>query len=114
MKSWHLLLVIFFFISIIAAQVDKKIQFNAGGKEAVIYTTAENTSLRISHTDDKTFQLAKQPVETEIMVFVNPEKTFQTFLGIGGAVTDASAEVFSILPPDQQQKFLNAYFDKSL
>jgi glucosylceramidase len=26
-------------------------------------------------------------------VFVNPAKTFQTYLGIGGAITDASATV---------------------
>ena len=113
MKYWHLFLVVFFFIVLPAAQVDKKIQFSAGGKDATIYTTAENSSLRLSHTDDKIFQPAKQPLETEIMVFVNPDKTFQTFLGIGGAVTDASAEVFATLPADQQQKFMEAYFDKT-
>ena len=32
--------------------------------------------------------------------------------GIGGAITDASAEVFAKLSGDKQQEFLNAYFNK--
>jgi glucosylceramidase len=42
---------------------------------------------------------------------VNPKKSFQSFLGIGGAITDASAEVFAQLPPEKQQEFLTAYYD---
>jgi glucosylceramidase len=112
MKYLHLLIVIFCH-TLLAAQADKKKAFNTTGKEAIIYTTADSSSLRISHTEDETFQPTKQPFETEIAIFVNPEKTFQTFVGIGGAVTDASAEVFAKLPADQQQKFLQAYFDKT-
>jgi glucosylceramidase len=33
-------------------------------------------------------------------------------MGIGGAITDASAEVFAKLPAAKQQEFLNAYYDK--
>jgi glucosylceramidase len=51
-------------------------------------------------------------VESQICVFVDPSKTFQTFLGIGGAITDASAEVFAKLPKEKQQEFLEAYFNK--
>ena len=43
---------------------------------------------------------------------MNPNKRFQEFLGIGGAITDASAEVFAILSPDKQQELLTAYYDK--
>ena len=49
-----------------------------------------------------------QPLETEIGVFVNPKKKFQEFLGIGGAITDASAEVFSKLSNTKQKEFLKA------
>ena len=35
---------------------------------------------------------------------MDPSKTFQTFLGIGGALTDASAETFYKLPRDKQQE----------
>jgi glucosylceramidase len=45
-------------------------------------------------------------------VFVNPDKTFQTFLGIGGAITDASAEVFAKLSKEKQQELLDAYYTK--
>ena len=76
---------------------------------ANIYTTAENTSLKLSATDTLALEKAKQPLETEIFIAINPEIEFQTFLGIGGAITDASAEVFAKLSPDKQREFLNAY-----
>ena len=66
----------------------------------------------MSKTDNLQFTDLKQPLETQYCIFVSPNKTFQTFLGIGGAITDASAEVFAKLPADKQQEFLNAYYDK--
>ncbi len=81
------------------------------GKTATIFTTASNTTLRLSQTGKKTFAHRDQPRENEVSVFVNPKKSFQTFLGIGGAVTDASAEVFALLPEEKQQEFLTAYYD---
>ena len=81
------------------------------GKEASVYTTASETDLRLSETGNVTFEAAGQPLESEVSVFVNPKKSFQTFLGIGGSVTDASAEVFAQLPPDKQEEFLTAYYD---
>ena len=87
--------------------------FDAKGKEAKIYTTADSTELRLSPTGSKTFQAAGQPLETEVAIFVNPAKTFQSFMGIGGAVTDASAEVFATLSAEKQQTFLKSYFDKA-
>jgi len=86
--------------------------FSIAGKEAAIYTTAENTDLRLSTTGKESFMDAKQPLETEVAVFVNPNKTFQTFMGIGGAITDASAEVFAKLPPEKQSEFLKAYYNQ--
>lgn len=80
-------------------------------RQARIYTTAESTDLRLSLTGEFSFAEARQPLENEVSVFVNPGKTFQTILGIGGAITDASAEVFSRLSPELQQQLLEAYFD---
>ncbi|NOY37150.1 MAG: glycoside hydrolase family 30 protein [Chlorobi bacterium] len=85
--------------------------FSAKNKEVKIYTTAENTDLRLTLTGTKVFEKGKQPLETEIFVVVNPSKTFQTFLGIGGALTDASAEVFATLPQDKQEELLTAYYE---
>jgi glucosylceramidase len=82
------------------------------GNAATIYTTASETDLRLARTGDLTFEAAGQPLENEVSVFVNPGKSFQTLLGIGGAITDASAEVFARLPPDKQQEFLTAYYDR--
>ncbi len=82
------------------------------GKESVVYTTASETDLRLAETGRVTFQAAAQPLENEVSVFVNPNKSFQSFMGIGGAITDASAEVFAQLPPEKQQEFLTAYYDK--
>ena len=45
-------------------------------------------------------------------IFVNPQQTFQTFLGIGGAITDAAAEVFAKLPAEKQEELLKAYYDR--
>lgn len=89
--------------------ISKSVSFE--GKKTTVYTTADNTNLRLTVTDNVTFKRAKQPLETEICVFVNPEKAYQTLLGIGGAITDASAEVFSKLPQDKQNELLNAYYN---
>jgi glucosylceramidase len=81
------------------------------GKKVVVYTTAENTDLRLSATDTLSFVTFGQPFETQPCVFVDPTKTFQTFVGIGGAITDASAETFAKLPKNTQQDILQKYYD---
>lgn len=80
-------------------------------KKVVVYTTAENTKLRISATDTISFVPFGQPKETEPCIFVDPAKTFQTFVGIGGAITDASAETFAKLSKAKQQEILQQYYD---
>src|SRR5258708_14980794 len=81
------------------------------GKEITVYTTANNSNHRLSATDTLVFKPLGQPLETQICVFVDPTKTFQTILGIGGALTDAAAETFAKLPKAKQQEALDAYFD---
>src|ERR1700730_8239322 len=83
------------------------------GKEVAVYTTADKTDYRLSATNTAAFKPMGQPLETQICVFVDPAKTFQTILGIGGALTDATAETFAKLPKAKQQEILNAYFDVS-
>jgi len=86
-------------------------QFNADGKQVIVYTTADSTSYRLTVTDTLRFKELIQPLETQVCVFANPDRTFQTFLGIGGALTDASAETFAKLPKEKQAELLQAYFD---
>jgi len=81
-------------------------------RSVTVYTTADSSKLRLTKTDKLIFSELKQPNEGQVCVFVNPKKTFQTFLGIGGAITDASAEVFAKLPADKQTEFLDAYYSK--
>jgi glucosylceramidase len=85
--------------------------FSTEGKKVIVYSTADSSNLRLSITDTLSFKELNQPVETEICVFVDPTKTFQTLLGIGGALTDASAETFAKLPKDKQQEFLTSVYD---
>lgn len=80
---------------------------------ATVYTTAKKTDLRLSKTDHLTFAASEQPLESDISIFVNPKKEFQTFIGIGGAITDASAEVFATLSSVQQETLLDAYFSEN-
>jgi glucosylceramidase len=97
------------------AQQKSKIQskpFAAKSRVVSVYTSADSTNLRLTNTDNLKFKDFKQPIETQVCIFVNPSKTFQTFFGIGGAITDASAEVFAGLSKDKQQELLEAYFTK--
>jgi glucosylceramidase len=79
-------------------------------KKVVVYTTAENTKFRITQTETVQFADFGQPKETQPCVFIDPSKKFQTFVGIGGALTDASAETFAKLPKDKQKEFLQQYY----
>ncbi|HEX8461653.1 MAG TPA: glycosyl hydrolase, partial [Segetibacter sp.] len=87
-------------------------KFSTNGKSVRVYTTADKTDLRIARTATLQFTDFGQPLETQVCVFVDPTKTFQTHIGIGAAMTDASAETFAKLPKDKQKEFLKAYFDK--
>jgi glucosylceramidase len=84
---------------------------DVAGRRAVVYTTAENTALRLTPADTVVFGESAPTSEGTIYVFVDPRKTFQTFLGIGGALTDASAETFAKLPEARQEELLEAYYD---
>ena len=83
----------------------------AAGREVVVYTTAEKGGHRLSATGTLIFKPLGQPAETQVCVFVDPSRTYQTMLGIGGALTDASAETFARLPEERRREVLDAYFD---
>lgn len=82
-------------------------------REITVYTTADKTDLRLAPTDKLVFAPMGQPLESQVCVFVDPTKRAQTILGIGGALTDASAEVFAKLPAAKQRELLDAYFDRN-
>ncbi len=80
-------------------------------QKLTVYTTADKTPHRLAKTEEVRFQVFGQPLETQPCIFVDRTKTFQSFIGIGAALTDASAETFAKLPAAKQQEFLSAHFD---
>ena len=80
-------------------------------KTATVYTTAAKTDLRLSENGKLNFSAYHQPMETEPFVQVDASVPFQSIVGFGGALTDASAEIFAKLPKDKQQELLTAYYD---
>ncbi len=94
------------------AQKDNRDSENLLGRKVSVYTTADSTELRLSPSGTITFSRLPQPLESQICIFVDPSRSFQQFIGIGGALTDAVAETFAKLPTDKQAQLLSAYFDK--
>ena len=85
--------------------------FSTEGKTVTVYTTARDAKARMQAVGRLSFARHGQPVENQVYVFVDPSKRFQTFWGIGGAITDASAETFAKLPENAQKELLKAYYD---
>src|SRR6188508_1028343 len=81
-------------------------QSNAQQKKqtVTVYTTAKGTNMRLSESGVLTFKQFKQPKETEPTIFLDTTHSFQSFIGIGGALTDAAAETFAKLPTAVQQE----------
>lgn len=76
-----------------------------------VFITAKNTNQRLAPSGQLQWVAMAQPLETQTCVFLDPTKQFQTLLGIGGALTDASAETFDKLPANSREEILQAYFD---
>lgn len=89
------------------------VNFSVENKKIEVFSTVKDQDLRLAKTGDFEFTKASQPLEAQTSVFVDPQKSFQTLLGIGGAITDASAEVFAKLPEEKQQQLLDAYYGES-
>lgn len=73
--------------------------------------TAKGSGERLAGKAAVALQPLAQPQEHMWAVLVDPRHRFQKIEGIGGAITDASAETFAKLPKDRQQEVLDAYFD---
>src|SRR6185295_12262559 len=103
------------FLTACTSQPDKlagaENNFSAHGRKVIVYTTADSTSYRLTATDTLSFFNIDQPIQSQQSIFVDPSHTFQTFIGIGGALTDAAAETFAKLPADKQAELLQAYYD---
>lgn len=95
------------------ASFAQKTPYTTSGKKVTVYNTVKETNQRLTPAQGTlSFSEKKQPLETEVSVFVDPTHTFQSVMGFGGAITDASAEVFAKLPKNTQKQLLEAYYDK--
>ena len=80
---------------------------------AEVYVTARSTSDRITRQEPVAFESNLQPDEHIPTIILDRNKTFQTIIGIGGALTDASAETFYKMPEAKQNEMLTALFDRT-
>jgi glucosylceramidase len=81
-------------------------------RAARIYVTDREGGRRLSEIDPGLFAPLEQPEEHRPTIMLDASKTFQTIVGIGGALTDASAETFFKLPEERQKELLTAFFDR--
>ena len=86
---------------------------NTNKKTAKVVLTNSNTKERFADKGSVKFERFEQPKETEACVFVDPDFKYQKLIGIGGAITDASAETLYKLPKDKQKEILEAYYGKN-
>lgn len=99
----------FIIFSLFAVPVDS-IQVESNVR---VYTTESQSNIKLTKSNTVlSFSSIQQPKEIHSGIFVNPKVTFQTFVGIGAALTDAAAETFYKLDKDQQELFLESYFSR--
>jgi glucosylceramidase len=75
------------------------------------YITSKNTQSRLANAGQFKLTDLLDPDEKFSTIMIDPTKTFQTIIGFGGAVTDASAETFYKLNKNLQDEILKAYYD---
>lgn len=95
-----------------ATAADRAPRGAAANATVTVFTTAQGGEQRLSRSGSVELRAGHALSEAETSVFVAPDSRYQTLLGIGGAITDASAEVFAQLPPRKQRELLRAYYDK--
>jgi glucosylceramidase len=95
------------------ANAQTKAAYSVANKSVKVIVSEQSAGYKFKETETLKFAAKPQPAETEVAIFVDPAKKFQTMIGIGGALTDASAETFAKLPKDKQQEFITAYYDKT-
>ena len=78
---------------------------------AKIYTTSKAEGKYIDCSVSAPFSKYGQPLEGDAHIFIDLKHRFEKFIGFGGAITDASAEVYAKLPGEKQKEFIDAYYD---
>jgi glucosylceramidase len=105
MKYIFLLYLFLFHIFLLANNIERE-------SELLVYETAKDTDALLTHTQTLKFEENVPIKESLAAIFIDPTKSFQTIVGFGGALTDASAETFYKLPEEKQKEFINAYYSQ--
>ncbi len=101
----------FRFLVAVLVTISLSAESSRASDSATVYLTAKDTDLRLTKTTELHWAELAQPTEKVDVIFLDSSKTFQTVVGIGGALTDAAAETFDKLPTAKQRELLRAYFD---
>jgi len=75
-------------------------------KARILQTSRDGDKLTVIHEAS----LKNDEASTESFIKINPEQTYQTILGFGGAFTESSAHVLNQLSPEKRQEVIDAYF----
>jgi glucosylceramidase len=74
-----------------------------------LVVTAKDTEDRL--TTITQLAMEERPAANKRQVIINPDQSFQTILGFGGAFTEAAAYTLHRLPKEKQAEVLGAYFN---
>ncbi len=80
-----------------------------------VYTTvkSKDSAVFVQQSIDTIYStVTMQPTESEIFVVLNPQKQFQSYMGIGAAITDAAAETYGKLSVSDKKKVMQLYFSE--
>lgn len=94
------------FSGIVVAQSPSKI---------IVYTTQKSidSTIFIKQRVDSIYStVMEQPKESEIFIQLNAQKQFQTYVGMGAAITDAAAETYGKLSVSEKKKVMQLFFSE--
>ncbi|MCQ4034819.1 glycoside hydrolase family 30 protein [Kaistella montana] len=86
---------------------------NKTQRTAKLVITNSATNEKLSDKGLIKFEKFAQPKETDACIFVDPDFKYQKLIGIGGAITDASAETLYKMSKAKQKEILEAYYGKN-
>lgn len=75
------------------------------------HTVAAVQSVKETNSFWQPVSIGENDQNSEINVTINTSKTYQTWMGFGGALTEAAANTLDQIAEDKKEAILNAYYD---
>ena len=73
----------------------------------------EKSEIDFSQNNNSIYNNSKKNNDNKVNIEVFPKKEKQTWIGMGGAVTEASAYNMDKLSEEEKRDFINAYYGKA-